>query len=116
MAILDVAPGRLVQHLEETLGLSESELAQALEINPRTIERWRTGASYPQRNARDRLAALSHLTSRLGATFTTGEATRAWLRERNRYLGGLAPADLLRLGRIDRVEAAIEALDSGFFV
>ncbi|MHB1005347.1 MAG: MbcA/ParS/Xre antitoxin family protein [Chloroflexota bacterium] len=57
--------------------------------------------------------ALRH---RLLGTFTTAEAARAWLNAANRYLGGLTPADALRVGRLDRVEAALEALDSGVFI
>ncbi len=34
----------------------------------------------------------------------------------NRYLGGLTPAEAVRVGRTDRAEAALEALDSGVFV
>ena len=48
--------------------------------------------------------------------FTTPEAARAWLHGSSRYLGGLTPAEAIRVGRFDRVEAALEALDSGVFV
>jgi hypothetical protein len=44
------------------------------------------------------------------------ESRRAWLRSDNPYLGGLTPLEVLRAGRTDRVEAALEALDSGMFV
>ena len=37
-------------------------------------------------------------------------------KESNRYLGGMTPADAVRAGRIDRVEAALEAFDSGVFL
>ena len=114
MVILDVAPARLVQEIERDLGLSDQDAAQALGIDLRTLERWRTG-SYPQRELRHKLSTLSVLSQRLCATFTTVEARSGWLREDNRYLGGLAPIDALRAGRFDRIEAALEALDSGVF-
>ena len=44
------------------------------------------------------------------AIFTSGDAIE------NRYLGGLTPSDAIQVGRFDRVEAALEALDSGVFV
>jgi hypothetical protein len=116
MAILDIAPGRLVERLGAALRLSEVELAQALDVNPRTLERWRAGTSYPQHEARERLSALEALAQRLTDTFVTPDAAGRWLHESSRYLGGLTPADALRVGRIDRVEAALEALDSGVFV
>lgn len=116
MATLDVAPGRLVEQLEALLRLSEAELAQALDANPRTLERWKAGTHYPQHEARERLSALEALAQHLSETFVTPGAVGRWLHEPSRYLGGLTPADALRVGRIDRVEAALEALDSGVFV
>jgi transcriptional regulator with XRE-family HTH domain len=116
MATLEAALGQLVESLELNLGLSISELAQALGVNTRSVERWRTGETHPQHDARQRLASLEGLAGRLRQTFSTPEAGRAWLRDPSRYLGGLTPADALRVGRIDRVEAALEALDSGVFV
>ena len=115
MVVLDAAPARLVEEIERDLGLSDQDAAQALGVDLRTLERWRSG-SYPQREMRHKLGALSMLSQRLCATFTTVEARRAWLREDNRYLGGLAPLDALRAGRFDRIEAALEALDSGIFL
>lgn len=113
---LDVTPAQAVEQLERDLGLSSQELAGALDASPRTVERWRTSETYPQREARMRLAAMVSLDRRLRDTFTTREAIRAWLHADNRYLGGITPAEALRVGRFDRVEAALEALDSGVFL
>jgi hypothetical protein len=66
--------------------------------------------------ALERLSALLLLDVRLRDTFTNLEAARSWLSAPNRYLGGEKPADLLRSGQIHRIEAALEALDSGVFV
>lgn len=113
---LDMAPGRAVERLEVDLGLSVGELSAALGTSARTIERWRAGETHPQRDARVRLAALVALDGRLRETFDTPEAVRSWLRAASPYLGGLTPVEVLRAGRPDRVEAALEALDSGVFV
>lgn len=40
----------------------------------------------------------------------------AWLNANSAYLGGIKPLAALRVGRIDAVDAAIEALDSGVFL
>jgi hypothetical protein len=45
-----------------------------------------------------------------------GENASEWLEADTRYLGGMKPIEALRAGRMDRVEAALEALDSGFVV
>ena len=113
---LEITPAQAVERLEGDLGLTRGELAAALGATPRTLERWRTGATHPQRDARRRLAALLNLDEHLRDTFTDWEAAREWLRAPSPYLGGLTPADALRAGRADRVEAALEALDSGVFV
>jgi len=113
---LETTPGRAVEALEGGLGLSRGELACALGASARTVERWRTGQTYPQHEARERLAELVALEGRLGETFVDPEARRAWLRSGSPYLGGLTPLEALRAGRADRVEAALEALDSGVFV
>jgi transcriptional regulator with XRE-family HTH domain len=113
---LEVAPGQAVERLMGGLGLSKKELADALDATPRTLERWRTGGTYPQRDTRRRLAELVELDYHLRETFEDREAVQRWLSSPNRYLGGLTPVEAVRVGRVDRVEAALEALDSGVFV
>ncbi len=113
---LETTPERAVEALEEGLDLGGSELAGALGASIRTVERWRTGRTYPQHEARERLAELVALERRLGETFEGQESRREWLRSGNPYLGGLTPLEVLRAGRADRVQAALEALDSGVFV
>jgi hypothetical protein len=34
----------------------------------------------------------------------------------NSYLGGMTPENAAQAGRLDRIEAALAALDAGFFV
>lgn len=114
--LLEMPPHRAVEQLEAELGLSQSDIAGALATSSRTIGRWRVGETYPQREVRARLTALLDLQHHLLETFSASEATREWLRTANRYLGGLAPVEALRVGRLDRVEAALEALDSGVFL
>lgn len=110
------AARRAIETLEAGLGLSRSELTAALGTSARTVERWRTGQTYPRHEARERLADLIAIEEHLGETFGNPEAGRAWLRSGNPFLGGLTPPEALRAGRADRVEAALEALDSGVFV
>lgn len=113
---LQTTPAQAVERIERDLGLSASEIAAALETTPRTLERWRADSTHPQRETRRRLALLLALDRHLHETFEDPEASRTWLRAPSPYLGGLTPTDALRAGRADRVEAALEALDSGVFV
>ena len=115
-AVLDTTPRRALDTLEKALGIPEEELAQALNTNRRTLQRWRTGAAHPQQAARSRLAALLRLQQRVRETFTSSDASRRWFHAPSRYLGGITPAEAIRVGRLERVEAALEALHSGAFL
>src|SRR5215210_8725788 len=102
---LDVTPARAVERLEAGIGLGRGELAGILGASTRTVERWRNGQTYPQHEARERLAGLIALERHLGETFDDKEAAGSWLRAGNPYLGGLTPLEVLRAGRPDRVRA-----------
>ena len=100
--------------LREDFGFNSRDLAQVLRVDQRTITRWAAGDAFPRHGARDRLEALAALDERLTETFVSWDAARAWLRMPTRYLGDMAPIEAIRAGRIDRVMALIEAIDSGF--
>ena len=114
--LLDLTPRQAIDALRAGLGFSEDELAQALGASRRTVGRWRTGAAYPQQIARKRLSALMELQQRIQGTFRGPEAPRRWFHTPSRYMGGITPAEAVRVGRLDRVEAALEVLDSGIFL
>ena len=114
--VLEVTPRQAVAVLESDLKLSLRDLGSMLDTDPRNIQRWVSGESYPQRAYRRRLHALVELHHHLGETFTTMEAAREWLTAPSRYLAGLTPLEVLRAGRTDRVEAALEAIDSGVYL
>lgn len=114
--VLDITPREALDTLEKALGIPEEELAQALNSNRRTLQRWRAGAAHPQQLARQRLVELLRLQQRARETFEGHDAVRRWFHSPSRYLGGITPAEAIRIGRLDRVEAALEALDSGVFV
>jgi putative toxin-antitoxin system antitoxin component (TIGR02293 family) len=113
---LDLLPQAVIDRLESELDLNPNDIADALSVDRRTVERWRTGQTFPQHDARRRLADLWSLRGRLRSTFSSPEAASRWLHEPSRYLGGLTPMDALHAGRFDRVEAALDALDSGVFL
>jgi hypothetical protein len=80
------------------------------------VQRWRAGSAYPQQLARQRLAELLRLLRRAEETFEGRDAVRRWLRSESRFLGGITPAEAIRVGRLDRAEATLEGLDSGVFL
>lgn len=106
----------VIEGLKRDLGVDTPVLAGAFQVHPRAIDRWTHGESYPQHEARSRLEALDKLRDHLWETFNGADAVHTWMHTDNRYLGGLTPANALLAGRIDRVEAALDVLDSGLFI
>jgi uncharacterized protein (DUF2384 family) len=119
---LQVAPGYVLRQLVEDLGFQDRDLRAIFDTEQRSIERWRSGESVPQKETRSRLNELARLHDHLGQTFTSYEGARAWLGAPSRYLAGLTPLQVLRAGdteqisSVERVEEALEALDSGIFL
>lgn len=103
-----------IRQLREDFGFDGRDLAQALGVDQRTIARWAAGDAFPRHGAKERLEALADLDERLNETFVSWDAARTWLQAPTRYLGDMAPIEAVRAGRIDRVVALIEAIDSGF--
>lgn len=110
MAIIDATAQ--VPALEHILGMSRTDLGRTLRVHPRTIDRWVTG-DMPQRNhGRERLEEIANLTNVMVAIFGE-EGVRQWLNAENAYLALLTPREVLLVGRLDRVHAALQALISG---
>lgn len=105
-----------LKHLTTSLGISYDELAHVLGTDAKTVHRWLADATFPQASNRARLDQLEALVNRLDDTFAAPAGATVWLHAESGYFGGLRPVDALLRGRIDAVEAALEALDSGIFV
>jgi transcriptional regulator with XRE-family HTH domain len=115
-AALETTPRQALQSLQQGMGLSDADLIDALGTSHRTLRRWRSGTAYPQVHSRHRLALMLHLLERVQESFDGPDAVRRWLHSESRLLGGMTPVEALRVGRLDRAEAALEALDSGVFL
>lgn len=105
-----------LEHLTTSLGISYDELAQVLGTDRKTVYRWLADETFPQAHNRVRLDELEALVNRLDESFKTPTGSAAWMHSRSGYFGDLRPIDALLRGRIDAVNAALEALDSGVFV
>lgn len=114
---LEITPDVAVEELQRDLGLSINDLAAALQVEPRTVQRWRVGnGTRPQREARHRLVALLRLRQGLHEFFESAEYGRDWLNEPSRYLGWMTPVDAIRAGQPDRAEAALEVMREGMLI
>lgn len=112
--MLDCGP--LIEGLEQDLGISLEVIALALDVDRRTVERWRANQSVPQGKRRQRLGELLALRDRLLGLFGTREMAREWLGARSRYLGGFTPAEALKAGPLDRVRADLDGLAAGVYL
>jgi hypothetical protein len=115
-------PGRVLRSLNEDLGIEDKDLRVIFDVEQRSIEKWLSGETLPQKETRRRLNDLAALHAHLGETFISYEGARAWMRAPLRYLAGLTPLQVLRAGdtddasSVERLEEALEALDSGVFL
>lgn len=116
MATLLDAQTRQITSIRDVLGLTEDDLARALLVDRRTVQRWLAGATLPQAQQRAGLDALERFVERLEATFGDPAAIRIWLEAESGYLGTLRPREVLLTGRIDALDRALDALDAGIFV
>jgi len=93
-------PKTTLQYLRNVVGLTPTELAQAVGADERTIRRWMTpgDASKIQQRHDQRIDDLRSLVVLLADTLP-GEQTGRWLRARNRLLKRQRPLELLSLGK-----------------
>lgn len=119
---LQLAPGHILRLLVDDLGIEEKDLRVIFDVEQRSIEKWMSGETLPQKETRRRLNELAALHEHLGQTFLSYEGARAWMRAPLRYLAGLTPLQVLRAGdteeisSVERLEEALEALDAGVFL
>ena len=106
-------PYRAPEAVKKRLRLSDSELAEAIGIHPRTLVRRKSQARL-RSNESDRLSRLARITSRAMDVLGGEENALAWLRHPNRALGGATPLRYLStdLGAM-RVEAVLSHIEWG---
>jgi hypothetical protein len=108
--------GPLIEGLARDLGISFETIALALDVDRRTVDRWRANQTVPQGRTRERLSELVGLRDQLLRMFGTPEAAQEWLRASSRYLGGFTPEEALKAGRLDRLRADLDGLAAGVYV
>ncbi len=87
-------------------------VARATGAHPRTVERWRAGATPRRRRFTGRLDDLRAVLELLGPGLSRAGQV-AWLNGSSAYLGGDRPVDLLAAGEGERVKGAAVAYAAG---
>ncbi|HEX4275995.1 MAG TPA: antitoxin Xre-like helix-turn-helix domain-containing protein, partial [Bryobacteraceae bacterium] len=89
-AIREGFPSAVVEGLMRASGLTLKELASALDLSPRSLQR-RRGAGRLARFESDRLYRLARIVALAGEFLGGHERAIRWLKRPNRALGGIAP-------------------------
>lgn len=116
MVTIDITPRQAIEQLENDLALTPDDLCGALGVSRRTLERWRAGDAYPQRESREKLAELMELNDYFQEAFVDREGVRDWIHAKSRYLRWMTPAEAIRLGRLDQARGALGVLEHGIYL
>jgi putative toxin-antitoxin system antitoxin component (TIGR02293 family) len=106
---------RAVAEAQKNLGLNSGELAKLLDVDRRTILRYRKETSAPSEHVRKRIQALRDLNYLLDQVFPSREAAQDWLYSPVPSLRARRPIDLLRAGNLEEVVSELAGLDGGVF-
>src|SRR6266699_319733 len=88
-AIREGFPPAVVEELMRSSGLTLKELAESLDLSPRSLQRRRTGRL--ARFESDRLYRLARIVALAHQSLGDQALVVRWLRRSNRALGGVAP-------------------------
>jgi hypothetical protein len=91
------------------------DVANMLAVRPETVSRWNQGKAYPHRDTEKVLLELEYIVDQLSG-FYEPDAARHWLFARQKLLGGVSPAELIRTGRIDEVLILVNQLRDGVYL
>jgi uncharacterized protein (DUF2384 family) len=107
------AAKQTIEEARETFGLNYVDLAAALDVDRRTLLRYRKEVSAPSPKVRMRMEKLREIAYLLLEVFETREEGLGWLYSSVELLRGRRPIDLMRNGDIDDVLAVLAGLYSG---
>jgi putative toxin-antitoxin system antitoxin component (TIGR02293 family) len=89
-AIREGFPPAVVQELMRTSGLTLKELAEALDLSPRSLQRRRRSGRLARYES-DRLYRLARIVALANEFLGDHQRAMRWLKRPNRALGGVAP-------------------------
>jgi len=89
-AIREGFPAPVVEQLMRASGLTLKELADSLDLSPRSLQRRRSGGRLARFES-DRLYRLARIVALANQSLGKPDLVTRWLRRSNRALGGQAP-------------------------
>ncbi|MGH7530774.1 MAG: hypothetical protein ACREMN_10365 [Gemmatimonadales bacterium] len=100
-------------HIAKVAFPDDADLARSLGVHRSAVVRWKRGEAPAPENW-EQLVGLDTVVSLL-QNFLDLRSIPKWLRGLNAHLGNRRPIDVIRLGRLSEVIAAIEAEKAGAF-
>lgn len=92
-----------------------ADIAAALQVDRRTVQRYSSGASYPTRRVRNSIADLRELAILLDEIFADDADALRWLNKSVPVLKGRRPIDLIQRGKLAEVVTVLNTYHSGAF-
>lgn len=93
-AIREGFPPAVVEELMRASGLTLKELAEALDLSPRSLQRRRRSGRLARFES-DRLYRLARVVAQAQQSLGDRENAARWLKRSNRALGGVAPLSVM---------------------
>ena len=109
------AAKKAILSANKNLGLNFTEVASALDVDPRTIYRYKNKESAPSPDVRERLSKFREIFQLLSEVFVSEKAFYSWLYTEVPMLRGQLPIDLIRRGELDEVISVLAGIYSGAF-
>jgi len=101
---------------KEEYGWDNADIAAALQVDRRTVQRYTSGDSYPTRRVRSNIADLREISILLDGIFTDQADSIRWLHTTVKSLKGRRPIDLIQKGKLDEVITVLATFQSGAFL
>lgn len=112
------APGALAHKVSDViavLGLTQEEIGTIVDASARSVSRWSTGESVPQKLNKQRLVELAYVAELVTQVIPRDHAN-LWMFTPNRLLGHDSPAERIKAGQYKDVLDLIEAMADGVVV
>jgi uncharacterized protein (DUF2384 family) len=103
------------EKFKEAYEWDNADIAAALQVARRTVQRYANGDSFPTRRVRSNIADLREISILLDETFSDEADAIRWLNTTVPMLKGRRPIDLIQRGKLDEVITALATFQAGAF-
>ncbi len=104
---------RTIEEARSSFGLNYVDIASALDVDRRTLLRYRKSMNTPVPEVRDRLESLRQISHLIDEIFVNRKDGLTWLYTAIPLLQGRRPIDLMRKGELNKVLSILAGLYSG---